>query len=388
MTGVGNYTFRILDAILQGHPEIDYRGFGVGSWSSLDLNSLRRIAEMDRSSNNGSAGANRPLTQKAGAFFRSKLARLGYAQAIYRKRFSRSVRSQSLDLFHAFNYLPAADPGVVTLPVVYDLSFVRYPDFHPVDRLRALEGLAWVIERAPMVQTISEFSRNEIARFYGYDKERIFVAPPAAASIFRPLGLQVTTSEIARYDITAGNYLLSVGTLEPRKNLRTLVAAYSNVSKSIRDRLPLIVVGGKGWGELDLPQSTAGLVHEGSLRFIGSISNPDLRSLYEGARALLYPSVYEGFGMPVVECMACGTSVIHSSRTSMDEITAGLAPTVDALDVDAWSEQITKLAQSYPSDQRSYRDQLLGRASSFSWSESAEKVLQGYKAIMQRGVQQ
>jgi alpha-1,3-rhamnosyl/mannosyltransferase len=166
--------------------------------------------------------------------------------------------------------------------------------------------------------------------------------------------------------------------LEPRKNLRTLITAYSQTSKSLRDRFPLVVVGGKGWGELDLPNTTDSLVDQGCLRFVGSVSNDELRSLYEGAVALLYPSVYEGFGMPVVECMACGTRVVHSARTSMDEITAGLVPTVQALDVDAWSETIKELVE-LKSDVTS--SQLIAQAATFSWNESAEKVVQGYEAI-------
>jgi glycosyltransferase involved in cell wall biosynthesis len=379
LTGVGNYTLRLLRSITATYPDVTYVGFDAHSWKVLDNHSLGPREGCDDVGH----GSNEPTPMRTLLIkARSKLARLGYAQELYRSRFSRTIRHQSLDLFHAFNYLPAADPGVITLPVVYDLSFVRYPQFHPSDRLRILERLPQVLELAPRVQTISKFSKKEIARFYGYDEEKIFVAPPAAASLFRPLGFDWTARDIARYSLSPCNYLLSVGTLEPRKNLRTLISAYSLIPRFLRDRIPLVIVGGKGWGELGLPHVTNSLVNEGSLRFVGSVPNHDLRSLYEGAIALLYPSVYEGFGMPVVECMACGTQVVHSAGTSMDEITAGLALTIEATDVETWSKAIYELIESADSHEAEYREGLIARAAVFDWSSSAAIVRENYNALI------
>ena len=252
-------------------------------------------------------------------------------------RFAASRPPSELDLFHAFKYLPVAELAVPTLPVVYDLSFVRYPEAHPHQRLRDLEALPAVIERSSLVHTISEFSKSEIVSVFGTSPDKIFIAPPAASSIFQPLGDGATRIEIAKFDLSLHGYLLTVGTLEPRKNLKTLISAYAQLTSAERTRAPLVVVGNAGWGDLDLPRETESLKSDGTLRFLGAVSDVQLRSLYEGAIALVFPSIYEGFGMPAVEALACGTQVAHSLNTSMEAITDGVATLrAPATDVMAW----------------------------------------------------
>jgi glycosyltransferase involved in cell wall biosynthesis len=384
MTGVGNYSFRLLQALAENHPELTYVGFGLRSWNELDAGILKNIE--NEQEERGVATKKESGLKRSIRFLktkgRSRLLRLGITQSLYRASFSWTVKHQSLDMFHAFNYLPVADPGVLTLPVVYDLSFVRYPEFHPIDRLRILEKLPQLLKRSPRVQTISQFSRNEIATFYGCERDRIFVAPPAAARNFRPLGLEVTKRELIRFDVAPSRYLLSVGTLEPRKNLQTLVSAYARLPKATRNLAPLLIIGGTGWGELGLPTETPALVSEGNLRFLGSVSNRELRSLYEGAIALLYPSVYEGFGMPVVEAMACGTNVAHSANTSMDEISNGLAMRVEATDVEAWSEAINILIAQSDAVSNVIRPKLIAQAATFDWGRSAALVWQAYAEVV------
>jgi alpha-1,3-rhamnosyl/mannosyltransferase len=382
MTGVGNYSFHLLDALVRDHSELRYAGFGVTSWIPIDAEELQRIAAAKKSRARG-----RGLLDKGGDRLRrimtSRLRQSDLALKLYRQQFARTVRRQSFDLFHAFNFLPFADPGVVTLPVIYDLSFLRYPEAHPRERLRRLERLPAVLDKAPLVQTISQFSRDEISSFYGYPKERIFVAPPAASAIFKPLGANAVRMDLATLGISK-NYLLAVGTLEPRKNLRTLIAAYQKLPRLMRDRTPLLVVGGKGWGELELPPGTSNLESEGNLRFLGSVSNRQLRSLYEGALALLFPSIYEGFGMPVVEALACGTPVFHSKNTSMDEITEGLAVRLPALDVEAWYGALESLiAEPIVSDD-SDRMRRRARAATFDWHNSAKMVRMAYETLLRR----
>jgi glycosyltransferase involved in cell wall biosynthesis len=384
MTGIGNYSYLLLRALTTDYQELRFLGFNGQSWNRIDLAALDHIERsLEKQPLPASAGMAR-LINRLKQRGRARLTRIPLAQAIYRSQFSRLAKRQSLDLFHAFNYLPASDPGVITLPVVYDLSFIRFPQFHPIDRLKMLERLPSVLERSPFVQTISEFSRKEIASFYGYDYERIFVAPPAASSIFRPLGPDITQRDLSRFDVTCQTYFLTVGTLEPRKNLKTLVSAYGRLPKTMRARIPLLVVGGSGWGKLDLPAEASLLVNEGSLKFLGSVNNAELRSLYEGSIALLFPSIYEGFGMPVVEAMACGTNVAHSANTSMDEITNGAAKRVDATDVDAWSAVMTDFAaRSNPTVCRDTQA-LIDQAATFNWNRSAAMVRKAYDNLAGR----
>jgi alpha-1,3-rhamnosyl/mannosyltransferase len=287
-------------------------------------------------------------------------------------------RPRSIALFHAFNYIPPVRLAVPTLPVVYDLSFIRYPAMHPQARVRWLSRLPNVIERAPLVHTISEFSKREIVEVFGVPQSRIIVAYPAAASIYRPLGIGPTIADLQKLDLLPNRYLLAVGTLEPRKNLKTLVAAYSKLSAADRSRCPLVIVGGKGWGTTDLPPATASLVREGSIRFLGYVSDPLLRSLYEGTRLMLFPSIYEGFGMPVVEAMACGAPIAHSGKTSMDEITGGLGLRIEALDVDAWTEHMRDAISSDTDLRNERRQSRINRAKTFSWTDSANVIRKAY----------
>jgi glycosyltransferase involved in cell wall biosynthesis len=376
MTGIGNYSFHLIEALLKDNPELRFSGFGLTSWASLDRAALDRLsaAKESQRANQPAAGGVVGIRKRLVAALRQS----SLAPAIYRAQFQRTVKRQSFDIFHAFNFLPFADPGVVTLPVIYDLSFVRFPDTHPQERLRRLEKLPELLGRTPLVQTISEFSRNEIATVFNYPREQIFVAPPAASDGFRPLGAAAVRQDLTELNIPQ-DYFLAVGTLEPRKNLRTLIRAFGLLSKRDRGRAALVVVGGGGWGELDLPPETEAMRAAGELRFLGTVSNAQLRSLYEGATALMFPSIYEGFGMPVVEAMACGTRVVHSSGTSMDEIADGLAIKVAALDVDGWAAAFQSLLGTVPTVEASAS--LRAQASKFSWHHSAALVRNAYAQL-------
>lgn len=385
MTGVGNYCFHLLTALMANHLDFQFSGFSHLTWKPFDLSHLRQVDRAyGKTDLHIAAPTTRSKERQVQQSLRAVAARIDLARRIYRRirmaQFRRGDALNGLDLFHAFKYLPPVDLAIPVLPVVYDLSFVRFPETHPRQRLQELERLPAVVSRAPFVHTISEFSKAEIATVYGYPRERIVVAPPAASAIFRPLGQEITQKDIALFDVVPGYYFLAVGTLEPRKNLRTLIAAYSGLSSRIRGRIPLIIAGGSGWGDLKLPSSADRMMTDGSLRFLGAVSDPILRSLYEGARALLFPSIYEGFGMPAVEALACGTEVIHSSGTSMDEITEGTSRSVLPMDVSAWTIALQDISEN-PMRSAGDRERRIARSRRFNWQRSAEAIGQLYYTI-------
>jgi alpha-1,3-rhamnosyl/mannosyltransferase len=374
-TGVANYTLNMLSALSTIASDIEfYRASPLG-WKKIFR------SEFSTQLSNGRLDKKRSALAERATHRLKRFDSLRAAHRIFQKATLQSVyKSRSISLFHAFNYVPPAEPVVPILPVVYDLSFVRYPEMHPAERLRRLSGLQKYLENAPTIQTISFFSKREIADVYGLSESRIFVAYPAAASYFKPLGREATQQDIAHLDLKPGRYFLAVGTLEPRKNLRTLVSAYSQLSHQEREVLPLVIVGGEGWGKTDLPHTTDALIREGSIRFLGYTPDLLLRSLYEGARLMLYPSIYEGFGMPVIEAMACGTQVVHSIGTSMDEITDKSSRKLPPLDVDAWTECLRVAAHDSSADSAS-REALIRRANDFQWAVGAGEILNAYHSI-------
>jgi glycosyltransferase involved in cell wall biosynthesis len=387
MTGVGNYCLHILNALMDDDDSFQFIGFSRLAWSALDWAKLRELTRMHDKLSTAEEATRAKIGsgQKAYLTIRMGLARIELARSIYARlrayRFSRDGGRNSLDLFHAFRFVPPGDLEIPILPVVYDLSFVRYPETHPKERLRELERLPDVIRKSRIVQTISEFSKREICEIYGCSPEKVVVAAPAAAAIFRPLGIDATCADIAPKGLTFHGYLLTVGTLEPRKNLKTLIAAYARLPAKVRQDSPLVVVGHKGWGNLALPKEADQMVRDGTLRFLGSVSDSELRSLYEGAIALLVPSVYEGFGMPVVEAFACGTPVIHSSNSSMDDITDGRSLRVSATDIDAWTVAIAQLLDN-PISATLGREERVARAQEYSWRESGRAVKKIYDQLL------
>jgi glycosyltransferase involved in cell wall biosynthesis len=386
MTGVGNYCFHLVKALMENETDLDFGGFSGLSWRSLALQDMEAIEQaLGKHPGSQNEMPRTLIGSRAALLIRRKLEKFSVARRLYRKaraaRFDKFPTNLSLNIFHAFKYVPVKDLSIPILPVVYDLSFIRYPEAHPTDRLRQLESLPKVIERSTVVQTISQFSKAEIIDVYGCPPEKIIVVPPAAAAVFQPLGADVTVADLIPLKLSYKNFLLAVGTLEPRKNLRTLICAYSELPPAVRSQFPLVIVGNPGWGKLNLPTNTDHLISDGSLRFLGSVSDIRLRSLYEGTIGLLFPSIYEGFGMPVVEALACGTQVAHSSNSSMDEITGGMALSAPALDVSSW----TKIINTFI-DQRaetgSANDERVVRSRQFNWHRSAGIVRNAYDVIV------
>lgn len=388
MTGVANYTFNIVRCAMEIAPDIAFAGFRGFDWRRFDLAGVQAVARSQHKIQDVEPPHATPFARIRNLMLDNVTGWPGSrgAGAIYREmrrgRFAASVRKQNLDLFHAFNFRPLSDPGVPTLPVIYDLSTFRHPEFHPSDRVRWLEPLRHLVERAPLIQTISDFSRREIADIFGCSLAKIFVAPPAAAPVFVPQGYDLTQPALDSLDLKYGEFFLVVGTHEPRKNIRTAVLAYQRLPHAARMRYPLVFAGGKGWGDLDLPAQTDSLVRNGSVRFVHGVADPKLRSLYEGARLLLAPSLYEGFGMPVVEALACGTPVAHSADTSMDEISGNIGKRVAALDVDGWTRMLEDAIDNSDHADPVRREARIVRARQFDWRHSAEQVTDAYRRIV------
>ncbi len=254
-----------------------------------------------------------------------------------------SRRARKLDVLHCTTFRGPRGARVPTVLTVHDLAILRFPEAFPRwHRLYGRAGLARVLSAADAIIAVSEFTKQQTVELIGVPEERIRVIPNGVDSVFGVDG--------PRAD---GEYVLAVATLEPRKNLANAVEAARLAGVELR------VVGARGWGGVDVPG------------WVGEIPDPELAALYRGARCVLYPSIYEGFGLPVLEAMACGTPVVTSRGAVMEEIAGGAAVLVDPFDPSSIANGIAKAEAS--------RDKLvpLGftRAHGFTWKRTADAVV-------------
>jgi len=263
---------------------------------------------------------------------------------------SRLSRRSAVDVLHCPTFrgpLSSAVPLVVT---VHDLAVLRHPEtFNLWTRRYSRHCVPRVVRTARRVIAVSGFTKRELVELLGTPEEKIRVVPNGVADVFDPAG-----------PAAEGDYVLAVGTLEPRKNLARARDAARLAGVELR------VVGERGWGGVDVDG------------WAGRVSDEELAALYRGARCLVYPSLYEGFGLPVIEAMACGTPVVTSAGGATEEVAGGAALLVDPLDVDSIAAGIGE------ADQR--REELvrlgLERTRAFGWAEVARATAEVYREAL------
>jgi len=285
------------------------------------------------------------------------------------------------DLFHATNYVagPFSGPIVVT---VHDLSHVRYPETHPVERLEWLsEGLQQTLHQARHIIVDSQFTRDELISLFCIPEKMITVVHLGIRQEFKPWDDQILTQELKEFDLEPKCYILSVGTLEPRKNLLTLLQAYELLPDSLKTRFPLVVVGMSGWKERAISMRLEALIRSGKIRVLGYISDDKLPFIYAGAWLFVYPSLYEGFGLPVLEAMASGVPVVISNRTSLPEVVGNAGTFIDPEDIELLAQTLESLLDDQERHQQMNR-MGLQRAAQFTWKACAEKTFKVYQNVL------
>jgi alpha-1,3-rhamnosyl/mannosyltransferase len=292
-------------------------------------------------------------------------------------------RRHRVSLYHepATLPLPFHGPTVVT---VHDLSWIRFPETHPADRRRTLErDFPRLLKSAQHVLTDSEFIKSELVSQFGIDAARITTAPLAARDCFHPRDVHDSEAMLARLGLRHRSYFLSVGTLEPRKNLRRTLRAYTSLHAEIRKHHPLVLVGARGWKSSKLEREISTLASQGSVIPLGLVSDDELAWLYCGATAVVYASLYEGFGLPALEAMASGTPVIVSDSSSLPEVVGECALKVDPLDERAIGEAMVRLIDD-GALWKTLAERGLSRARNFSWRRCAELTRTVYRTTLER----
>ncbi|WOS40453.1 glycosyltransferase family 1 protein [Xanthomonas rydalmerensis] len=318
-------------------------------------------------------------------WLRDRLSGIQPAVDIYRRinnaAKARALRGQAPALFHGCNYyLPAFDgPCVATF---HDVSIYRWAECHRADRVRYMrKELALSLRRAQLILTVSEFSRREIAAQFDWPLARIRAIPLAGNAAFRPHRTEELQPPLQALGLQADGYSLFLGTIEPRKNLQTLLQAYAALPTALRTRWPLVVAGHPGWHSEALHQRMAQAQRDGWLRYLGYVEEASLPALVAGARLFVFPSLYEGFGLPVLEAMGSGTPVLCSNAAALPEVAGDAAALFDPGDVDGL---VGLLARGL--DDAAWRATLSAagrrRAAEFDWRTCAERTVDAYRDAM------
>jgi glycosyltransferase involved in cell wall biosynthesis len=291
----------------------------------------------------------------------------------------RELRRRPVDVLHVQYTAPPLAPCPV-VATIHDLSFEHLPDtFKRRSRLQLRLTVRRTARRAAQVIAPSEFTCRDIARTYRLAPERIKLIPLAANEQSAP----TTDAEVARvrqrYEID-GDYILAVGSIQPRKNLPRLVRAYSALRRARPNaKLPkLVLVGKKAWLYTDTLRAIAECGVAQDVNLTGYVPEGDLPALYTGALCFVYPSYFEGFGLPPLEAMRCGTPVIASDRTSLPEIVGDAGLLVDPFDEAALAAALARLLDD-AALRASLRTRGLARAAQFDWHETARRTLAVYQ---------
>lgn len=267
-------------------------------------------------------------------------------------------------------------PMVVT---IHDLTLRLMPNYHPVRRRTAMGPLLGPsARRAARVIAVSETSKRDIVRLLGVAAEKVSVIYEAAGPAFSPRPASRVRRVLERYGLDHP-YILFVGTIEPRKNLLRLVRAFAQLRAEGR-RERLVLVGALGWAYAPLFAEIERLGLGDSISHLGFVGDDDLVALYNGAAVFVFPSLYEGFGLPPLEAMACGTPVVTSSTSACAEVATGGALLVDPTDETAIATAIRQVLTD-PALAADLRRRGSARAAEFSWQRAAEQTLAVYESV-------
>lgn len=372
-SGVGQYIFCLLEQLLPLAPDIDFINY----------------ANIYNQQNYKFLEPNYKLMQW-GTQHKSKTLRLLYEYAFLPAQ----LKKDQLALFHApSNLLPLRKvcPYIVT---IHDMSYFVNSSRYPRAKLLYWKAITKrTIKLADLILTVSHYSKQDILRFFDYPAEKIIAIHSAPHKIFRRINDNKILEEfLHKYHLSRKDFILNVGTLEPGKNQKNLIFAFDKLLKKLRssqtleplnssNSLTLVIVGDKGWFYDDIFQAVARLNLHEKVLITGHVSDEELLYFYNCAKMLVFPALNEGFGLPVLEAMACGTPVIASNTSALPEIAGNAALFIDPYDIDKIAEAMARLLceENLRADliQRG-----LERVKKFDWQKTAQQTLLAYRQLL------
>jgi glycosyltransferase involved in cell wall biosynthesis len=377
-TGIGHYTTQLLRCLREQVEPEEVAAFPEGWYWRLG-HAFARLRAQARAT--GFARPRGGLSRPLKACLRAGVKALprGWSNRLSAALFRLTAHRRGFDLYHEPNYIPFPC-DLPTVTTIHDLSVLHFPEWHPRERVAHFErhfyrGLA----QCRHFLTISEFGRQEVIRVLGLPPERVTCTYMGIRPDLRPLPRAAVTPVLKRLGLPQ-QYLLHLGTIEPRKNLLRLLRVYCSLPSELRSRWPLLLVGDWGWNCADVAEYLQNEARHRGVIHVGYVADEDVPALYNGACALVYPTLYEGFGIPPLEMMACGGAVLTSTAGALKETLGKKAHGVDPLDDDGWRRALMRLLRD--DDWReSLRRGATAVARPYTWDRCAAETYRVYRRL-------
>ena len=289
------------------------------------------------------------------------------------------TRMKKLDLIHSPDFIPPLHNRIPAVITIHDLAFLLYPQFITASSARYYGQVEDAVKRARRIIAVSHSTKRDIVNLLGAPERKIDVIYEASAPFYRQIPQDEARQILTRANIhLPERFILSVGTIEPRKNLKTLIHAYHHLRQRYHVDAPLVLAGSSGWLAEDVYKLVAQLGLEDVVHFMGHTPNEHLLALYNLTTVLAHPAHYEGFGLPPLEAMACGAPVVCSDAGSLPEVVGDAALLAPPEDDEAWTVALHRVLEDSHL-QGSLSQKGLARAKTFSWEKAARETLDTYR---------
>ena len=385
LTGIGHYTHQLLTHLVSDSRVHDIKAFmPLKHYSRQDLQQLLIALSQPLEPKSGIAGK----IKHSSPGYHSVLRRVAsfipgqrrLRQFVQQRLSSKFMERCSHYVYWEPNYILQPFDGAA-IATVHDLSHIRYPEHHPQERVRWLgDRLADSLDRSAAVIAVSNFSKKEINDVFNIDPTLIKVISPAVSDTFRQTRTAQELHQLRQRYRLPSEYILSVGTLEPRKNIAGLISAFGLLSSELRQKFPLVLVGDSGWHNEKTTAMLQPYLRRGEIIQLGYVPQNDLPKLYAAASLFAYVSFYEGYGMPIAEAMASGVAVVASDRASMPEVAAGCAVLVNPDDIESIAAGLLQILED--SNDRNRRASIGKKKSvTYTWQRSADQLVELFSSL-------
>ncbi len=379
LTGIGNYTLNLLQQFNEA-PDIEQiYCFNGRHWQlAEELLAARNTSDDKNCKSKFNPYSYRPNLRK---LIRSLPFSYSLNANMINRNFNKTPSTISSGIYHEPSFILKSNkfPAVVN---IHDLSFIHHPEYHPRQRVQyLLKELPKTLKHADIIITDSNLVREELLQRYQLDEDKVKAIYLGVDPRFKPRSSEEINPYLKKYNLGFKQYIFYVGTIEPRKGVDVLLASWRGLPKKIREHFPLVIAGSPGWSCAKLMADIYTLVSKGEIRYLQYVNQNDLPRLYSGAAVFLYPSHYEGFGLPVLEAMASGTTTICRDYTTMAEFASDTVITCKTKHLEEWIQKL-KLILEDKELNNSLANVALIQAQQFTWKRCADATLDVYKQLL------